>query len=45
MSKQAKAIYTLYRTKRISIGGVKKAVADRIITEVEYKNITGKDLN
>ena len=43
MSIEAKAILTLYRTKRITLAGVKKAVADRIITEVEYKDITGED--
>lgn len=40
---KARSIYTLYRTKRITLDGVKKAVADRIITEVEYKDITGED--
>lgn len=42
MSIEAKAILTLYRTKRITLAGVKKAVADGIITEGEYKEITGK---
>lgn len=42
MRKQAKAILTLYKTKRITLDGVKKAVKDGIITEAEYKNITGE---
>lgn len=41
MSKKAKAIQTLYKTKRITLDGVKKAVADGIITEGEFKSITG----
>ena len=43
MSAKAKAIKTLYRAKRIDLGGVKKAVADGIITADEYKEITGED--
>lgn len=44
MSVKAKAIYTLYKVaKRITLGGVKKAVKDGIITEAEYRNITGED--
>lgn len=42
MSAKAKAIRTLYRAKRISIEGVKKAVTDGVITETEYKEITGE---
>lgn len=42
MSPKAKAIQTLYRAKRITIDGVKKAVADGIITEFEYQQITGE---
>ena len=42
MSTRAKAVQTLYRTKRISIDGVKKAVADGIITTSEYQTITGE---
>lgn len=45
MSIKAKAIYTLYRTKRINLDGVKKAVADGIITAAEYTEITGKEYN
>jgi hypothetical protein len=44
MNARAKAIRTLYRAKRIAIEGVKKAVADKLITEAEYKEITGEDL-
>lgn len=43
MSIKAKAIRTLYRSKRITLEGVKQAVVDGIITENEYKTITGKD--
>lgn len=43
MSAKAKAIRTLYRAKRIDIDGVKKAVVDGLITEAEYKEITGKE--
>lgn len=42
MSAKAKAINTLYRTKRITIDGVKKAVVDGIITKEQYKEITGE---
>ena len=42
MSAKAKAIRTLYRAKRITIEGVKQAVADGIITEAEYQEITGE---
>ena len=42
MSVKAKAIRTLYRAKRITIEGVKQAVADKLITAEEYKAITGE---
>lgn len=42
MSAKAKAIKTLYRAKRISIDGVKQAVSDSLITEVEFEAITGQ---
>lgn len=42
MSARAKAIKTLFRAKRINLDGVKQAVADGIITEVEYEQITGE---
>lgn len=42
MSAKAKAILTLYRAKRITISGVKKAVVDGIITPEDYAVITGK---
>ena len=45
MSVKAKAIRTLYRAKRITIDGVKQVVADGIITEAEYTEITGKEYN
>lgn len=44
MSAKAKAIKTLYGAKRITLDGVKKAVADKLITEADYKEITGEDL-
>lgn len=43
MSAKAKAIKTLYRAKRITVGGVRQAVADGIITEEQYKEITGEE--
>ena len=43
MSAKAKAIRTLYRAKRIGIDGVRQAVVDGLITEAEYKEITGKE--
>lgn len=43
MSVRAKAVRTLYRAKRITLDGVKQAVADVLITAEEYKTITGED--
>lgn len=40
MSTKAKAINTLYRTKRITIDGVRQAMVDGIITAAEYAKIT-----
>lgn len=42
MSTKAKAIQTLYRTGRITLAGVRQAVVDGLITENEYKIITGE---
>lgn len=42
MSVRAKAMANLYRRKRITIDGLKKAVVDGVITEAEYKEITGQ---
>ena len=42
MSAKARAVRTLYRAKRITIDGVRQAVEDGIITEAEYKDITGQ---
>lgn len=42
MSVKAKAIRTLYRTKRITVEGVRQAVSEDIITEAEYETITGE---
>lgn len=43
MSAKARAIRNLYRLGRIDKAGVRQAVADGIITEAEYKLITGED--
>ena len=45
MRAQAKAILTLYKSNRITLEGVKLAVKQNIITEDEYKEITGHDYN
>lgn len=42
MSIKAKAIRTLYRAKRITLEGVKQAVAGGLITEEEYLEIVGE---
>ena len=42
MSAKAKAIRTLFRAKRITLEGVKQAVADKLITADEYEKITGE---
>lgn len=42
MSVKAKAIKNLYKAKRISIEGVRRAVEDKLITEREYLEITGE---
>lgn len=42
MTTKARAIHTLYRTKRITIEGVRQAVVDKLITADEYKTITGE---
>lgn len=42
MSANARAILTLYRVKRITIGGVKQAVVSGVITAAEYVQITGE---
>lgn len=43
MSIRAKAVRTLYRAKRIDLNGVKQAVIEGIVTEAEYKLITGEE--
>lgn len=45
MSVKAKAVRTLYRAKRITLDGVKQAVADGLITVEEYTTITGEACN
>jgi hypothetical protein len=41
MTTKAKAIRTLYRANRITIEGVREAVVNGLISEAEYKEITG----
>ena len=41
MSIKAKAIFTLYKAKRITLDGVRQAVVDGIITVTEFADITG----
>lgn len=43
MTAKAKAIYTLYKAKRINLDGMKKAVRDKVITADEFQQITGKE--
>ena len=42
MTVKAKAIKTLYKAKRISIGGVRQAVEDALITAKQFEEITGE---
>lgn len=41
MSARTKAMATLYRRKKITKGALKQAVADGVITNAEYTEITG----
>lgn len=43
MTAKANAIRTLYRAKRITVDGVRKAVEDGLISPAEYTEITGKE--
>lgn len=43
MNAKAKAIKTLYRSKRITLEGVKQAVVEGVITKEQYKEIVGED--
>lgn len=43
MSARAKALANLYRRKKITLEGLKKAASDGMITEEEYAKITGED--
>ena len=43
MSAKANAINTLYRAKRITLYGVRQALASGVITAEEYKKITGEE--
>lgn len=45
MTAKAKAIKTLYRARRITLDGVKKAVIDGVITKEQYAEITGEVYN
>ena len=42
MSAKTKALNALYRRGKITVAGMKKAVADGIISEDEYKAIMGE---
>lgn len=44
MSAKAKAINTLYKAKRITIEGLRRAVVDGIITESEFLQITNRKI-
>ena len=43
MSEKAKALKTLYVANLIAIWGVRRAVSNGIITQGEFKQITGVD--
>ncbi len=43
MKINVKAIKTLLRAKRVTLDSVRKLVVDGVITEAQYKEITGKD--
>ena len=43
MSPRAKALQNLYRRGKIIIDGLQQAVRDNVITEEEFKLITGED--
>ena len=43
MSVKAKAMRTLYKAGRITIDGLRNAVAQGVITQVEFDEIVGKD--
>ena len=41
MKINVKAVKTLYRAKRVTLESVRKLVADGVITESQYREITG----
>ncbi len=43
MNPRAKALQNLFRRGKVTIDGVRKAVADGTITAAEFKLITGED--
>lgn len=43
MSPKAKALQNLYRRGKVTIEGLRQAVADGVITADEFKLITGED--
>jgi len=45
MSKTAKAFKMLYEKGRISIGAVRQAVLDGVLTAEEYEWVTGEPYN
>ena len=42
MKINVKAIKTLLRAKRVTVESVRKLVADGVITEAQYREITGE---
>jgi hypothetical protein len=42
MSNMARAFQVLYRMHRVTLDGLKRAVADNVITAEEYQSITGQ---
>lgn len=43
MSNMAGAFQVLYRMHRVTLDGLKRAVADGVITAEEYQSITGRE--
>lgn len=43
MSARARALANLYRRNKVTKDGLKRAVADGVITNTEYREITGEE--
>ena len=43
MSNMARAFQVLYMMHRVTLDGLKRAVADSVITAEEYQSITGRE--